>query len=98
MSFFDQGFQDHLDYEFNARYDYISEAYGNEGDICDAEGEDHLYYLMDCEEKGIAPLPYAEWLEEYRRPYFDPRAHVEAYYAATTYLTRTQYPDDEVPF
>ncbi len=25
-------FQEHSDYEFNARYDYVSEAYGNTGD------------------------------------------------------------------
>ena len=47
------------EYEFNARYDYVREAYGNMADF--NNGEAYNDYLDECGYEGVEPLGRAAW-------------------------------------
>jgi hypothetical protein len=47
------------EYEFNARYDYVREAYGDAADF--NAGEAYYDYLDECEYEGVEPLGRAAW-------------------------------------
>lgn len=53
-------FQEHCDYEFNARYDYVSEAYA--ATVLDPHHEGYSDYLMGCEQNGTEPLPFDAYM------------------------------------
>lgn len=54
-----QAEQDAMDYEFNARFDYISEAYGAEARALAQQAEMEAYY--DALDDGSFTGTYAEW-------------------------------------
>jgi hypothetical protein len=56
---FDQ-LEEHCDYEFNAQYDYIREAYA--GTALDPYEEGYSDYLMDSERDGRDPLSFEAWV------------------------------------
>lgn len=47
------------EYEFNARYDYAREAYGDAAEFNRTEA--YYDYLDECEREGDAPLDRAAW-------------------------------------
>jgi len=47
------------EYEFNARYDYVREAYGDMADF--NAGEAYNDYLDECGYEGVEPLGRAAW-------------------------------------
>lgn len=56
---FYDAFQEHCDYEMNARYDYISEAYAGTG-----ETDEQLRYEQECYE-AEAEIEHAAMVAEY---------------------------------
>lgn len=61
-----QAWEDHCDYEANARYDYISEAYA--ATALDPWEEGYSDYCFDCEDQGDTPLSFADWKASQQRP------------------------------
>jgi hypothetical protein len=47
------------EYEFNARYDYVREAYGDTAEF--NKGEAYYDYLDECAYEGVEPLGRAAW-------------------------------------
>jgi hypothetical protein len=47
------------EYEFNARYDYVREAYGDAADF--NNGEAYCDYLDECAFEGVEALDRAAW-------------------------------------
>jgi hypothetical protein len=47
------------EYEFNARYDYVREAYGDTAEF--NKGEAYYGYLDECAYEGVEPLGRAAW-------------------------------------
>lgn len=47
------------EYEFNARYDYVREAYGDTAEF--NKGEAYYDYLDECAYDGVEPLGRAAW-------------------------------------
>jgi hypothetical protein len=52
-------FQEHCDYEANAQFDYISEAYASTA--LDPFHEGYCDYCSDSEEQGEEPLGFEDW-------------------------------------
>ena len=54
-------FSEDQQYELNARYDYIKEAFG---DIeTNALSEDYCSYCMECDQDGQSPLEFAHFVK-----------------------------------
>lgn len=47
------------DYELNARYDYVREAFGDM--ILDNEREAYYDYCDECREEKTEPMSFADW-------------------------------------
>lgn len=52
-------FQEHCDYEANAQYDYVSEAYA--ATALDPYYEGYCDYCFECEAHGDEPEDFATW-------------------------------------
>jgi hypothetical protein len=78
----DLQFIEHCEYEANAQFDYIREAYA--ASALDPEYEGYCSYCDGCEQEGVEPLGFEAWRKELRAP----RPAVMPTYADT----------DEIPF
>lgn len=58
--------QEDAEYELNARYDYVREAYA--ATALDPYEEGYSDYLFHCEADGVAPLEFAAWKAGLRQP------------------------------
>lgn len=74
---------EHCEYEANAQFDYIREAYASTA--LDPEYEGYCSYCDDCEQEGVEPLGFDAWRKELR-----------AYRPAPS--LRTYADTDEIPF
>jgi hypothetical protein len=77
-------FEEDMEYEFNARFDYISEAYA--ATVLDGWSEGYCDYCDDCDENGDEPLDFGEWKRR------------EMDRTAATRACPVGYGDDEIPF
>lgn len=77
-------YQEDADYEFNAQFDYVREAYA--ATELDAYHEGYCDYLNDCREYGEEPLEFDAWKASLNTPRAAPPA------------TWGTYGEDEIPF
>lgn len=78
-------YQEEMDYEFNAQFDYVREAYA--ATELDPYHEGYCDYLNDCEQEGDDPLGFDDW-----------KASLREVRTAPTPLVMADYGDDEIPF
>lgn len=77
-------FQEDADYEFNAQFDYVREAYA--ATALDAYHEGYCDYCFECQEYGEEPLEFDAWKATLNTPRAQPRD------------TWNDYGGDEIPF
>lgn len=77
-------FQEDADYEFNAQFDYVREAYA--ATELDGYHEGYCDYLFECDAHGEEPLEFDAWKATLNTPRAAPPA------------TWADYGDDEIPF
>lgn len=63
MNPYDAQWEEHCEYEANAQYDYIREAYAATALDPYQEGYQEGYsdYVADCVDEGVEPLTFANW-------------------------------------
>jgi len=78
-------FEIEMQSEFNAQYDSVREAYA--ATQLDPMHEGYCDYLMSCEDAGVKPTPFAQWVvaQNDRR-------------SAASPVMQPTYGDDEIPF
>ena len=59
---YDVQWEEHCEYEANARYDYIHEAYA--ATALDAWEEAYSDYVFNCAEEDVEPKGFSDWKAE----------------------------------
>lgn len=78
--------REELEYEWNARYDYVQEAYG--ASELDPVYEGWCDHCMDCEQTGEDPGTYEEFEASLKTP---------SRYVGTEWIKDAD-PDEDIPF
>lgn len=76
-------YEEEMSYEFNAQFDYVSEAYA--ATALDPAYEGWCDYCNDCSQTGEEPLGFDVWKRSVTRPVAAP-------------FRATYADDDEIPF